>query len=241
LVRACRSQRAQHDERYNASRDIHIVKPRSNPEWLSALQASGAEQAAALTDLRAYVLRAALYALRRSRGNLGRLASAEINQLAEDCAQEAVLAILQHVGEFRGESRFTTWVYSFAINIALVAIRREGWKRVSLDQLMDNPDLDEWTAREGRAATDPHRRTLQAETLAVIREAIDHHLSDRQRQALKAIVFEGVPLDEVARHWGSNRNAVYKLLHDARRKLKAHLEERGFGVKETLHLFSGER
>lgn len=202
---------------------------------------SGAEQADAITDLRAYVLRAALYSLRRTRGNLGRLAPTEINQLAEDCAQEALLAILQHLGEFRGESRFTTWVYSFAINIALTAARREGWQRVPLNQLLDNPHLDEWTAGEGRAAVDPHRRTLQRETLAVIRDAIDHHLSDRQRQALKAIFFEGVPLDEVARHWGSNRNAVYKLLHDARRKLKAHLEERGFRVKETLDLFAGER
>jgi RNA polymerase sigma-70 factor (ECF subfamily) len=216
--------------------------PRSNAEWLSALKSSGAEQADAITDLRAYVMRAAMHALSRSRGSLGHLGSTAVNQLAEDCAQDALLAILQHLGEFRGESRFTTWVYSFAINIALVAARREGWKRVPLDQLIDNPHLDEWMAGEGRApAADPHRRTLQRETLAVIREAIDHHLSDRQRQALKAIFFEGVPLYELARHWGSNRNAVYKLLHDARRKLKAYLEERGFGVKETLGLFGGER
>ena len=75
----------------------------------------------------------------------------------------------------------------------------------------------------------------------MIRDVIDHQLSDRQRQALKAIVFDGVPLDEVVRHWGSNRNAVYKLLHDARRKLKAHLQERGFSVKETLDLFTRGR
>lgn len=182
-----------------------------------------------------------MYALGRSRGNLGRLASTEIQQLAEDCAQDALLAILQHLDDFRGESRFTTWIYSFAVNTALVAARRENWRRVPLDQLIDNPHLDEWAAGEGLAAADPHRRTLQGETLAAIREAIDHHLTDRQRQALNAIVFEGVPLDEVARHWGSNRNAIYKLLHDGRRKLKAHLEERGFGVKETLDLFGGVR
>ena len=99
---------------------------RINAEWLSALKSSGAEQANAIADLRAYVMRAAMHALSRSRSKLG---------LAEDCAQDALLAILQHLGEFRGESRFTTWVYSFAINIALVAARREGWKRVPLDQL----------------------------------------------------------------------------------------------------------
>lgn len=178
-----------------------------------------------------------MYSLRRSRGHLGRMASTEINQLAEDCAQDALLAILQHLDEFRGESRFTTWVYSFAINIALVTARREGWKSVPLDKVIDNPHLDEWTVVAERSPADPQRLALQTETLAVIREAIDHHLSARQRQALKAIFLEGVPLDEIARHWGSNRNAVYKVLHDARRKLKTHLEERGFGVKETLDLF----
>jgi RNA polymerase sigma-70 factor, ECF subfamily len=105
-----------------------------------------------------------------------------------------------------------TWVYSFAINMALVAARRQGWKSVPFDQVMESPHLDEWTAEGGRAPADPQRLA-------------------------RAILFEGVPLDEIARHWGSNRNAVYKLLHDARRKLKADLEERGFGVQETLDLF----
>lgn len=204
------------------------------------MKSSGPEQADAIADLRAYVLRAALYSLRRSRGGLGGLASTAINQLAEDCAQEALLAILHHLDEFRGESRFTTWAYSFAVNMALVAARREGWKTVPLDKVLDNPRLDEWTG-EGRAPADPQRLALQTETLAAVRDAIDHHLSDRQRQALKAIIFEGVPLDELVRHWGSNRNAVYKLLHDARRKLKAHLEARGFAVRETLDLFGGPR
>jgi RNA polymerase sigma-70 factor (ECF subfamily) len=211
--------------------------PRSNAEWLSALRSSGAEQADAITELRAYVLRAALYSLRRSRGNLGRLAPTEVNQLAEDCAQDALLAILQRLDDFRGDSRFTTWAYSFAVNTALVAARREGWKSVPLDKVIDSPRLDEWTAEADRTPADPQRLALQTETLAVIREAIDHHLSARQRQLVKAVFFEGVPLDEIVRHWGSNRNAVYKLLHDARRKLKTHLEERGFGVQETLDLF----
>jgi RNA polymerase sigma-70 factor (ECF subfamily) len=211
--------------------------PRSNAEWLSALRSSGAEQADAITELRAYVLRAALYSLRRSRGNLGRLAPTEVNQLAEDCAQDALLAILQRLDDFRGDSRFTTWAYSFAVNTALVAARREGWKSVPLDKVIDSPRLDEWTAEADRTPADPQRLALQNETRAVIREAIDHHLSARQRQLVKAVFFEGVPLDEIVRHWGSNRNAVYKLLHDARRKLKTHLEERGFGVQETLDLF----
>ncbi|HXH82038.1 MAG TPA: sigma-70 family RNA polymerase sigma factor [Candidatus Tectomicrobia bacterium] len=219
------------------------MKPgaRSNAEWLSALRSSGAEQADAISDLRAHVLRAALYSLRRSRGSLASLGSTEINQLAEDCAQEAVLAILGRLDEFRGESRFTTWAYSFAVNIALVAARRERWKRVPLDAILERPVPDEWTIGESRTAPDPQRIAMQKEMLAAIREAIDRGLTDRQRQALKAIVFEGVPLDELVRHWGSNRNAVYKLLHDARRKLKAHLADRGFGLQDVPDLFGDAR
>jgi RNA polymerase sigma-70 factor (ECF subfamily) len=217
------------------------VKARSNAEWLAALKSSGVEQAAAIVDLRIYVLRAATYALRRGGGHLGLMSPAEVHQLGEDCAQDALLGVLQHLDEFRGESRFTTWVYSFAINTALVAARRERWKRVPLEQVIQNPALDARLAAPERAPADPARRALQAETLAAIREAIDHHLSERQRQALKAIVFEGVPLDELARHWGSNRNAIYKLLHDARRKLKARLEARGLSVTETLGLFEANR
>ncbi len=216
------------------------MRARTNEEWLRDLESSGEAQAAAIADLRDYLLRAALYSLSRSHGDLAHRAPAEIEQLAEDCAQDALLAILKHVHEFRGDSQFTTWAYKFAINIALVAARREGWKRVSLDQLLDNPDLPEWPIRDERSAIDPDRTALQGEVWAAMREAIDHDLTERQRQVLKAMVFDDVPMDEVVRHLGSNRNAIYKLLHDARRKLKAQLKARGFGVQEILDLFSAK-
>jgi RNA polymerase sigma-70 factor, ECF subfamily len=224
-----------------SERDAAAVKSRSNAEWLAALKSTGVEQAAALGDLREHVLRAALFALGRRRGTLGLLSAAEINHLAEDCAQEALLAILQHLDRFRGESRFTTWAYSFGINTALVAARRERWQRVPLEGVLDAPDIDGWSLSPERVTTDPARRALQEETLAAIRDAIEHDLTERQRQALKAIVFEGVPLDELARHWQSNRNAIYKLVHDARRKLKTRLEARGLSVAETLGLFGAAR
>ena len=216
------------------------MKPRTNAEWLSELESSGEKQAAAIADLRDYLLRAALYSLSRSHGDLAHLAPAEIAQLAEDCAQDALLAILKHLREFRGDSKFTTWAYKFAVNIALVAARREGWKRVSLDQLLDSPDLPEWPIRDERMAIDPDRTALQSEVWAAMRQAIDRDLTERQRQVLKAMVFDDVPMDEVVRHLGSNRNAIYKLLHDARRKLKAHLEARGFDVEEILDLFGAK-
>jgi RNA polymerase sigma-70 factor (ECF subfamily) len=87
---------------------------------------------------------------------------------------------------------------------------------------------------------DPERRALQAEAIAAIREGIEHHLTARQQQLLRAVVFEHVPLDEVVRRWSSNRNALYKLLHDARRKLKGYLSARGFEPEQVVALFAAD-
>jgi RNA polymerase sigma-70 factor, ECF subfamily len=216
------------------------MKARTNAEWLIALKADGAPQTAALSDLRAYLLRAARYALSRHRLAL-RLAPADLAQLAEDATQDALSSLLEHLHEFRGESRFTTWAYKFAINAALVAARRERWGRVSLDRLLDKPILVGRLERASGASADPERRVLQEEMRAALREAIEAHLTPRQREALTAVVFEQVPLDELARHWGSNRNALYKLLHDARRKLKAELRTRGLDPNEMLEVFGEDQ
>jgi RNA polymerase sigma-70 factor (ECF subfamily) len=105
--------------------------------------------------------------------------------------------------------------------------------------LLDDPA---GLARLGETAAlgpDPDRRARRAEAWAVIRDVLEHELTDRQRQALRALLVEDVPLDELARHWRSNRNAIYKLVHDARRRLKARLEARGFPPGEILELFAG--
>ena len=217
------------------------MKTRTNAEWLIALKSDGHAQAAALSDLRAYLMRAALYALYRCRSTLRDSAPTDIQQLAEDCAQDALSAVLEHLDQFRGESRFTTWVYKFAVNAALVAARRERWARVPLDRLLDSPDLVERFGAFRDTSSDPQRGALQREVLEALRQGIESRLTKRQRQALTAIVFEDVPLDELARHWGSNRNALYKVLHDARRKLKAHLTERGFDTKEVLDVLGNDR
>jgi RNA polymerase sigma-70 factor, ECF subfamily len=217
------------------------MKARTNAEWLIALKSDGHAQAAALSDLRAYLIRAALYALYRRRSTLRDSAPSDIEQLAEDCAQDALSAVLEHLDQFRGDSRFTTWVYKFAVNAALVAARRERWGRVPLDRLLDSPDLVERFGSFRDAASDPQRAALHREVLDALRLGIESRLTKRQRQALTAIVFEDVPLDELARHWGSNRNALYKLLHDARRKLQAHLRERGFDPKEVLDVLGNDR
>lgn len=215
-----------------------MSKSRTNEEWLRELQSKDAEQAAAIADLRAMLLRAALYSLNHINAGLGHLGRDEIEQLAEDCAQDALLAVLKHLREFRGDSRFTTWAYKFAVNFALVTARRERGKNVSLDTLLENSDLPEWPIKEERAANNPDRAAQQEEIWATMREVIEREMTERQWQAIKAIIFDDVPMDELVRHWKTNRNAIYKLLHDARRKLKSHLEARGYAMEEILDLFS---
>ena len=210
---------------------------RSNEEWIRALGGSGEDQAAALAELRTYLLRAALYSLQRARHQVAHLGASALPQLAEDCAQEALTAVLQRLGTFRGDSHFTTWAYTFAVNIALMAARRERWASVPLDPILDGSHSPSAAGATLEQPT-PESRALQAEAIAAIREGIERHLTVKQQQVLRAVVFEQVPLDEVVRHLGSNRNALYKLLHDARRKLKSHLVARGFDVEEILDLFA---
>jgi RNA polymerase sigma-70 factor (ECF subfamily) len=213
------------------------MRTRSNEEWLRELAASGEEQTAAIEDLRAGLLRAAFYSLRQSAYHLTHLTTAEIEQLAEDCAQEALLTILKQLSEFRGDSRFTTWTYKFAVNIALTAARHQKWKQLSLDQILDGATAPPWPILVDGVEFDPDHTALRHEIWGAIREVVEQELTPRQRQVLQAIVFDEIPIDEVARLLGSNRNAVYKLLHDTRRKIKVQLEARGFGTPEIFELF----
>jgi RNA polymerase sigma-70 factor (ECF subfamily) len=218
---------------------ISETSRRSNADWIAALQSTGIDQATALTDLRTYLRRAALFTLRRARHHVGHLGPGALEALAEDCAQEALTAILQHLQDFRGKSRFTTWAYAFAVNIALIAARRERWATVSLDRILDDGVPMSMTHSDNTNDPDPERRALQAEVAAVVHEGIDAHLTPRQQRVLRALVVEQIPLDEIVRHWGSNRNAIYKLVHDARLKLKRHLVSRGFDLDEIFAAFSG--
>ena len=216
---------------------------RTNEEWLHDLRASGAAQEAAIADLRNILLRAVLFLFSRNLGDFGGLARNEILQIAEDCAQEALITVMNDLSDFRGDSKFTTWAYKFAINIALVTARRERWKGVSLDQLSfsDDGTYFEWMVRDKSPGPVPDQSAMQDEVREIIQEVIEHDLTDKQRRVLLMMVFNEVPMDEVVRRLGTNRNAIYKLLHDARRKLKYGLQARGFEVAELLALFSAQR
>lgn len=216
---------------------------RTNEEWLHDLRANGAAQEAAIADLRNLLLRAVLFLFSRNLGDFGGLARNEILQIAEDCAQEALIAVINRLPDFRGDSKFTTWAYKFAVNIALMTARRERWKGVSLDQLSFSEDgtFFEWMMRDKSPGLAPDQTAMQGEVREIIQQVIEHDLTDKQRRVLLMVVFNEVPMDEVVQRLGTNRNAIYKTLHDVRRKLKSGLQARGFEVGEMLSLFSAQR
>lgn len=219
-----------------------MAEMRTNQEWLNNLKAGGAVQEAAIADLRHILLRATLYFFSRNLSDFGGLGREEILQRAEDCAQDALIAVLGHLQDFRGDSKFSTWAYKFAINISLMAARRERWKGISLDELSESGEdtVAEWLTRDKSDHAAPETYAMQDELRKIIRYVIEHDLTEKQRQVLVLMVFNEVPMDEVVRHLGTNRNSFYKMLHDARMKLKSGLIARGFEVGETLELFGSQ-
>lgn len=207
------------------------MKQRSNSEWVSALSAGSSDEAAALADLRALMLGAISRFLARQGSEDG------AQDLAEDCAQEAVLLIRDKLAQFRGESRFTTWAYSIGVRVALGALRRRRWRKAALDKAQLGAAIPTWPIDDAG----PERSLQQQQAWALLSELIHGSLTPLQQKALIAHAFQGMPLDEVADWLGSNRNSVYKLIHDARKRLKAALMARGVGHAELIATFDSSR
>ena len=186
----------------------------TNEEWIHALSSAGAGQQAALGELRALLLR-----------GLGQaLADRQIPSVVfEDAAQEALIKIVDQLDSFRGRSRFTTWAMTIAVRAVWTEMRRRHWQGVSLDEVLTAQDADGHLAAAGRPGRDAERSVLADR----LRRAIDRDLTSRQRTALLAEL-AGMPQAEIARRMGSNRNAMYKLVHDARKRLRASLESIGY-------------
>jgi RNA polymerase sigma-70 factor (ECF subfamily) len=220
-----------------------MTSTRTNEEWLHDLSAGGTSQESAISDLRDLLLRAVLFFFSRNLSDFEKLSREETLQLAEDCAQDALIAVLNHLSDFRGDSKFTTWAYKFAINMALMTARRERRRGISVDQLFSTEDgaSFEWTLEDTSTTSLPDQSTMQGEIRQLIQQVIEHDLTDRQRRVLLMMVFQEVPMDEVARQLDTNRNAIYKMLHDARRKLKQRLQAHGFEIGEILALFAAQR
>ena len=149
-----------------------MTSTRTNEEWLHDLRESGVAQENAIADLQSILLHAVLYFFNRNVGDLSGLARGDTLQLAEDCAQEALIAILNHLSDFRRDSKFTTRAYKFAINFALMAARRARWKDVSLDQLVLARDgaFSEWIMQDKSSAVAPDQSVMQGEIRHVIEE-----------------------------------------------------------------------
>jgi len=201
----------------------------TSEEWLAVLTGPGRDEA--LTDLRALLVRGLRYGLASWSG--------VDEATVEDLAQDALLRVLDGLDSFRGESHFTTWARKIAINGAFTELRRRCWREVSLDEMIELAETHFIPQRLADPGARTDKQATQRIFLSTLRRIIDEELTDRQRQALVAVYIHGVPLEEVARRMGTNRNALYKLLHDARQRLKKWLMAKGLSPQDFLDAFGG--
>lgn len=214
------------------------MNARSNQAWLQALgERETAAKERALRDLRDYLLRSVLVYLAGRRSDLSGWSREDIAALAEDLAQDAMIKILQNLGTFRGESRFTTWAYRFVINQAATELRRRRYRTVSLDQLLDEGTHAFESLFAGEKWTDLDRQIEQQAYADLLRSIVDAELTRRQRAAIMGIYFLEYSTEEVARALGTEPNALYKLLFDARKRLKTALLGRHLTPNDILAAF----
>ena len=201
---------------------------RTNLEWWEALQ--GPDVDVALSDLRAILLRGLRYAL-ASRGNV-------TEDDLEDFVQEALVKIMRNLTSFRGESRFTTWAQKIAVHQALTELRRRRWRNVSLQDLLAQYEDSDFTPQIlADPGPDPAQQAARRNMVGMIQQMIAESLTEKQRQVMTAVMAGGMPLQEVAQRMGTNRNALYKLLHDARKRLQKRMMEEGLSVDDALAVF----
>ena len=191
-------------------------------EWVRALAGTGPSREAALALLHELLLRIARGEVRR-RGPRLRISGPELDDLAYQAAADALLAVTGKLGQFRGESRFTTWAYKFVVFDVSAKIGRHFWR---------NPGVplgaEDWEQLPERFGFEPAREAEWRDLLAALRRAVDEELTARQRAVFVAIVLNAVPLDTLVIELASSRNAIYKTLFDARRKLRAALAANGY-------------
>jgi RNA polymerase sigma-70 factor, ECF subfamily len=194
--------------------------------WIDGLRASGRRRDASIAQLRALLLRAARREIWRRRGAL-HVGGAELDDLAQQAADDAVVAVLAKLDGFRGESRFTTWAYKFVMLEVSTKIGRHFARSTSAR--MDEVD---WERIPDRLTGLPEQRAEQRELLAALRRAVDEELTEHQRRVFVAVALNDVPMDALVHELGSNRNAIYKTLFDARLKLKTSLAAAGHALQE---------
>jgi RNA polymerase sigma-70 factor (ECF subfamily) len=198
-------------------------------EWLRTLGATGIQREQAVARLHELLLRVARAELRR-RGTQSRIAGPELDDLAHQAAADALMAITGKLGQFRGESRFTTWACKFVIFEVSTKIGRHFWRRPTVPM-----EAEDWDRLPDRFGMGPADHAQWQGLISALRQAIQEELTERQRRVFVAIVLNGVPLDALVVELGSSRNAIYKTMFDARRKLRAALAAHGYltGTSDT--------
>jgi RNA polymerase sigma-70 factor (ECF subfamily) len=188
-------------------------------DWVTALSEPGPVQDQAIRELHGLMLRAARAQVGRMRSLLAGADSRTVDEIANQAADEAVMALLAKLGTFEGRSRFTTWAYKFAVLQAATAVRSFAWRdrAVEVDLLELAADVSPLPGQYAEAA----------DLAAEVRRALDTVLSPHQRRIVVGLVIHEVPIDVLAARLGSTRNALYKTLHDARKRLRAHLQTTG--------------
>src|SRR5215204_2310970 len=195
--------------------------------WLSDLRSEGRTRDEAVARLHALLLRAARFECARRRPALPHLRGNDLDDIANQAADDALVSVLARLDDFRGASRFTTWAYKFALLEAAVKLRKRAWQSRELP--LEQTTWETFASRSLR----PEDAAEQSELLACIGDGIATALTPHQRRVLVALALDGVPIDVLADRLGTTRGALYKTLHDARRKLRDHLEQSGLSL-DTL-------
>ena len=206
----------------------HSLLDEESRAWLRDLRSEGGMRDAAIARLHALLLRAARFECARRRPGLPHLRGNDLDDLANQAADDALVSVLARLDDFRGASRFTTWVYKFALLEAAVKLRKRSW------QGREVPLEPETWSLFTSAGIEPEAEVEQSELLATLQDAIADVLTPQQRRVLVALALNGVPIDVLAERLSTTRGALYKTLHDARRKLRRHLDEQGLSVDALL-------
>jgi RNA polymerase sigma-70 factor (ECF subfamily) len=194
-------------------------------DWIAELTADGPVRDDALRRLHALLLRGARFQVSRMSGLRAAVGAAQVEDIVQLAADDAMVAVLGKLATFEGRSRFTTWAYKFAVLQAAVELRRQAWshREVPLDAA---PPLVE-------QRPSPDQYAEGAELAGVVRDAIDRVLTPHQRRIALALIVDEIPIDVLADRMGTNRNALYKTLHDARSRLRDHLAGQGYPTSTT--------
>ena len=222
-----------HGNVHHAAADSRQALGDDAQAWLRALRGPPAIRDVAVAELHTMLVRGAHHELGRRHAALAHLPADEIHDLATQAADDALVAILAKLDRFRGASRFTTWAYKFVLLEAGVKARRRAWqgREVVLEP-------ESWPLIAD-ASPGAHQTVEELELLCAVRDAVRTELTPHQREVFSALALNGAPIDVLAERLATTRGALYKTLHDARRKLRAALADAGYSLDDYGHTGGG--